>query len=448
MSEANEMMEKKIKSLQKEMKAETRKSPASSTSAADDGPKAQSRGFGSDDSESMMKSLKRRVKSLESDLSRRQESYISRERRDQDTINGLQRELSVLKEGKTEWMREDKRMGLLKNMHSKILTNIEHVQGTTARILQEQERDLLRAFRARLFDVQTELEKERSKSDDGAAIWIEKNRQLEKDLDWAKEMADRLERSNQALVKDNSRLKTQFKAQENDRDFMVKELVTVRKDNERLRQRIAKLKNELEEKDKELKAKGPAYAGSSRNVLAADTLPQAKTADSKPIKVVDETKYKNIISRMKTLLERERQNLQRARHAYEREIHKRTELESFLRQCIKDVQFEIVRRRDELMSTSPIPDRRRPRSGKSSARSSRPNSAKSVATSSDGHEVPLSEFSAADRERVMELLLSQERVISLLYTKTFPPGARSSNGGDGGPSRPNSSGMSSSTLGL
>ena len=44
-----------------------------------------------------------------------------------------------------------------------ILTNIEHVQEQTARILQEQERDLLRAFRARLFDVQTELEKERAR---------------------------------------------------------------------------------------------------------------------------------------------------------------------------------------------------------------------------------------------------------------------------------------------
>jgi hypothetical protein len=41
--------------------------------------------------------------------------------------------------------------------------NIEHVQEQTARILQEQERDLLRAFRARLFDLQTELEKEKSR---------------------------------------------------------------------------------------------------------------------------------------------------------------------------------------------------------------------------------------------------------------------------------------------
>ena len=60
------------------------------------------------------------------------------------------------------------------------------ISTTTSRILQEQERDLLRAFRAGLFDVQNELEKEKSKSEEGASLWIEKNRQLEKDLEWAK----------------------------------------------------------------------------------------------------------------------------------------------------------------------------------------------------------------------------------------------------------------------
>ena len=35
--------------------------------------------------------------------------------------------------------------------------------------------------------------------EDGASQYIEKNRQLEKELDWAKEMADRLDRHNQSL---------------------------------------------------------------------------------------------------------------------------------------------------------------------------------------------------------------------------------------------------------
>ena len=50
---------------------------------------------------------------------------------------------------------------------------------------------MLRAFRARLFDVQTELDREKSKKDDSAAAWIQRSRQLEAEVDWAKEMADR-----------------------------------------------------------------------------------------------------------------------------------------------------------------------------------------------------------------------------------------------------------------
>lgn len=41
-----------------------------------------------------------------------------------------------------------------KNMHKDIMYNIDLVENATQRILQEQERDLLRAFRARLFDMQ------------------------------------------------------------------------------------------------------------------------------------------------------------------------------------------------------------------------------------------------------------------------------------------------------
>jgi hypothetical protein len=108
---------------------------------------------------------------------------------------------------------------------------------------------------------------------------------------------------------------------------------------------------------------------------------------------------------MKVLLERERKNLSRARKSYEREVNQRTELEIFLRQCVRDVQIEISRRREELINTNPV-DRDKESDGRR--------------TTDDGDELPLSEFSSADRERVMELLLSQERVVSLLYSRTFP----------------------------
>ena len=139
----------------------------------------------------------------------------------------------------------------------------------------------------------------------------------------------------------------------------------------------------------------------------------------------DEVKYKSIIARMKSLLERERKNLRRARMQYERELHERTSLEAFLRECVNDVRNEIGKRRADLIEQSSSQGSR-PNS-RSSGRSSRPQSRESRG----GQDIPLSEFTVADRERVMELLLSQERVISLLYSKTFPIKPKSG-------SRPNS----------
>lgn len=190
-----------------------------------------------------------KISQLEKDLERRQESYITRERAYKVRIDELEEELASQRENKIGWMKSDTKISKLKAMHSQILNNVELVQDRTARILQEQERDLLRAFRARLFDVQAELEKEKNKKDDGASAWIEKSRQLEAEVEWAKEVADRLERVNQTLLQENNRLKSQFTSQEEDRNFLIKQLVSVKKDNARLRAEY----NELEKDNEHLK---------------------------------------------------------------------------------------------------------------------------------------------------------------------------------------------------
>lgn len=187
-----------------------------------------------------------RINLIEKDLERRQESYVARERAYKTRIDELEDELSEFRQNKTGWMKTDEKMSKLKHMQGQIMGNIELVQDRTARILQEQERDLLRAFRARLFDVQTELEKEKSKKDDGAGAWIEKCRQLEAELEWAKEVSDRLERVNQTLLQENGRLKSQFASQEEDRNFLIKQLVAVKKDNGRLRAEYSALESENE----------------------------------------------------------------------------------------------------------------------------------------------------------------------------------------------------------
>lgn len=74
----------------------------------------------------------------------------------------------------------------------------------------------------------TELEKEKSRKDSGDTVWMERTRRTEAELDWAKEMAGRLDRVNQGLGQENQRLKGQFKSQEDDRKFLIRQLVSVK----------------------------------------------------------------------------------------------------------------------------------------------------------------------------------------------------------------------------
>merc|ERR1711988_995676 len=105
----------------------------------------------------------------------------------------------------------------------------------------------------------------------------------------------------------------------------------------------------------------------------------------------NDERYKEVIRRLKHLLDTERKSQAKLRATYHKSLEERSELEKFLRICIQDTKQEIARRQ-------------------------KIQSGHAVSESS----IKISDFQEADRERVMELLLSQERVISLLYQKTYP----------------------------
>lgn len=185
-----------------------------------------------------------KIRGLEEDVERRQQSYVHRERAYKARIEELEDEVKALKQNRKGWMKNDAKIVKLQHMQGQILNNIELVQDRTARILQEQERDLLKAFRARLYDVQTELEKEKSRKDDGAGAWIDRCNALTAELERTKAIADRLERVNQALGQEKDRLKSEFTSQEEDRNYLVTQLVTVKKENARIRAEYTALEEE------------------------------------------------------------------------------------------------------------------------------------------------------------------------------------------------------------
>lgn len=402
--------------------------------------------------------LKAKITLLEKDLERRQESYISRERAYKTRIDELEEELNRQKNRKSGWMKADSKMGSLKLMQHQIVENVELVQDRTAHILQEQERDLLRAFRARLFDVQTELEKEKGKKDDGAGAWIEKCRQLEAEVEWAKEVADRLERVNQNLVAESTRVKAQFASQEEDRNHLIKQLVAVKKDNSTLRTSLSNMERDLElleQEKRKIQEEGALSMGGVGGLPT--TLPRSNSTHLGS-KSENEERQKEDNRRLRRLLEDQGRQLKQCRENYAAELRARTEMEMLLRSCVEDVRIEIQRKK---LEEAVVPKNR----GKSAQQNgmisplkdSRPMTGEGAGgpqLSSIGHDAymrlysksgtannPLAaeHFTKADRERVLELLLSQERVVTLLYAKTFPVGGRANSSAhplspDGSPS--------------
>jgi len=334
-----------------------------------------------------------RISSLENEMESRLQTYVSRERAYNAKIEELINEIESLKLNKTGWMKYNNKINSLKLMHEQIINNIELVQDRTSRILHEQEKDLLKAFRSRLYDIQSELDKEKSKKDDGAGAWIERCRILEAELEYSKESADRLERINQSLLLDNNRLKSDFTSHEEDRNFLISQLVIVKKDNAKLRAEYSSLESEVDALRNKIERANeePSSKPVSRSLHSS----LANRHDS-------EEKYKDINIRLKRLLTEERKSLQQLRLTYSNELKSRSELELLLRQCVDDIRKDIAKHKLEsgLLSTTS-------------------NDLSKLYSKQPGM-IPINEFTKEDRNKIIELLLSQEKIINLLYSKTFP----------------------------
>ena len=114
-------------------------------------------------------------------LKKRQESYLRKELKYKEQLGAMEEKLNFEDED-GEVAVEGNRMGGIRKLHGEIQSTVEAIQGKTTKILQDQERDLIRAFRARLADVTDELEKERKKNESGSVEWVQRCSKLTEEL--------------------------------------------------------------------------------------------------------------------------------------------------------------------------------------------------------------------------------------------------------------------------
>merc|ERR1711934_651776 len=158
---------------------------------------------------------------------------------------------------------------------------------------------------------------------------------------------------------------------EDDRALLVKQLVMAKRDNVRYKDDLAQLKDNISNEESEKQKKKYPH------------LNRQQTGNSE---ANNDERYKEVIFRLKHLLQVERKSQARLRETYHKSLEGRSELENYLRQCIQDTKKEIARRQ-------------------------RIQSGRPVSESS----IKINDFHETDRERVMELLLSRESVIAVLY---------------------------------
>ncbi|ETW07652.1 hypothetical protein, variant 2 [Aphanomyces invadans] len=281
-------------------------------------------------------------------------------------------------------------------------------------VLVRQEKDFLAAYRAHMYNVQKELHdtKEKILRNETLENKSEKIKLLEEERDWYRKEALRLDTFTTNMKKDLKHLKEKLECIEEDRDWLEKQLKASKKQNKLLRAeleiRLANLTSQAEDA-MATRPPSPAVDDMEHNSSAGLQLPLAA--------VEREEQFRKQIRQLKRELLASKRDVNRLRETTSKQ--QSNELEEFFVQSIDAVKKDIVRRRSHIRDskTRPIPAlKAEPVPGMPLVR---------VGTTSEvggwvdcGPE--MKEFTAADRVRVIERLLSHDEVLSILYDNLFP----------------------------
>ena len=318
----------------------------------------------------LIQAEKDKAEQMTHDMQAREERYLKREKEYRKTLNEYENDLRARSNynGPVE-DQYNRNMQKIDKLHHVILENVGSIQKKTSQILAEQEKDIRRQFDSKKNEVNRDIELERKKKLEGVGNYAEKESQLTRELELMKNSMKLIVSKNNLLKDENVKIEKEFQSQQKDRDALFKEIVNLKKENAMLSEEIAKIK------ESQYEPFLPQRSISNASMVG--------TFQKNNLKVEDTSRYEFIIQRLKKILETERKNLKNVRNAYARELQNKTELEQILRQCVDEVKSDLTQGMSDYKKKNLV-------------------------------------LSAQDREKIIELMLSQERVLSLLYEKTLP----------------------------
>ncbi|OMJ78876.1 hypothetical protein SteCoe_21230 [Stentor coeruleus] len=326
----------------------------------------------------LIQSEKDKGEQMMHDMEAREERYLKREKEYRKTLIEYENELRARSNYNGSAQDQyNRNVRKIEGLHTVILDNVSQIQKKTSQILAEQEKDIRRQFNSKMKEVSKDLELEKKKKLEGVGNYAEKESQLTRELELMKTSMELIVSKNNELEEENYKIQKEFESQQLVRDVLFKEIVALKHENAALSEEIAKYKETAKETfTPQRSISNSIFPGKKPGTTSTYSIGRDMKAD-------DPTRYEFIIQRLKRILDNERKNLKNVRNAYARELQNKTELEQILRQCVDEVKTE---------KTQDLPESKR----------------KGI------------QLTPQDREKIVELMLSQERVLSLLYEKTLP----------------------------
>merc|ERR1719356_2085872 len=274
-------------------------------------------------------------RSLEDQYKYRIASFVKRETQTKNKIESLERRLNDAPEADEHLQR----MAVIENMHKSVVAGLECIQNNTSKILQDQEKDLMRAFRAKLQDVSKELEAQRGRKGENSSELQVRHRRVVAELHEAQELAQTFDKKNQQLTAENQRLQERLRTREDDRQALLRELVLARKEAARLKASIKEGGAASDEGAKEEEQP-------ERRQFTQKQIDQARLQSTHNKQYEREVGYREAVTKLKRMVESERQSVRALKAQQAELLQQRTELEILLGQCLEDVKAELARHQE------------------------------------------------------------------------------------------------------
>eukprot|EP00929_Paragymnodinium_shiwhaense_P041376 TRINITY_DN2148_c0_g1_i2.p1 TRINITY_DN2148_c0_g1~~TRINITY_DN2148_c0_g1_i2.p1 ORF type:complete len:372 (-),score=97.22 TRINITY_DN2148_c0_g1_i2:312-1427(-) len=286
------------------------------------------------------------------------------------------------------------------------------------------------AYKSHMYTVQKEFKELRQRADEEETKTRRdaKIQSLEKELDWFMTEALRLDELCKKYKKELDKWKGRAEALEDDRQFLENQIKTAKRNNKSLRSAVEKAQTSAYAALVENDSAAGADSGAGERTPAAQAITKQDSQSQEPSMLALENsasfvgglsqeleqRYQMCVKRLQQQLDTERKLAAKLRSVADRQFGEPSELEQHFLNCVEKVRSNIsARRRLSRANAERLKKGDVPKAGKG-AHHSAPASDKADL-------VKLDDFTAADRRKVVEFLLSSDQVLQFLYDKLFPP---------------------------